>query len=277
LIKAGVPQGNVLGPILYLLYINDVPTTLNSTTATFAHDTALMAVGETVESSSRKLQSVVNNLHLYNATLRLNYWLPSLKIAQIKMILKPGKNPTDVPSYRPISLLSTIAKLLERLILPRIYQDSNPTNWTPDHQFGFRSAHSTIQQGHRIINTINQVLNNNQYCTAVFLDVAQTFDKVWHPGLAYKIKTLLPPQYFSLLHAYLRKRKFVVKVNNELSRKIPILSGVPEGSLLSPLLYTIYNHDLPTSPDTLTGTFADDTAIFSSHENPQSESESLYD
>jgi hypothetical protein len=132
------------------------------------------------------------------------------------MILKPGKNPTDVSSYRPISLLSTIAKLLERLILRRIYQDSNPTNWTPDHQFGFRSAHSTLQQGHRIINTINQAFNNNQYCTAVFLEVAQAFDKVWHSGLVYKIKTLLPPQYCSLLHAYLSNRKFVVKVNNEL-------------------------------------------------------------
>jgi hypothetical protein len=57
-------------------------------------------------------------------------------------------------------------------------------------------------------------------------------------------------------------------VNNEISKKLPILSGVPQGSLLSPFLHTLYTHDLPISHQTLTGTFADDTAIFASHENP---------
>jgi hypothetical protein len=65
LIKAGVSQGSVLEPILYLLYINDIPTTLNSTTATFADDTAVMAVGKTVESTTRKLQSVVNKVAIW--------------------------------------------------------------------------------------------------------------------------------------------------------------------------------------------------------------------
>jgi hypothetical protein len=65
LIKAGVPQGRVLGPVLYLLYIDDVPITSNSTMATFADGTAVMAVGETVENSTRKLQSAVNKVTIW--------------------------------------------------------------------------------------------------------------------------------------------------------------------------------------------------------------------
>jgi hypothetical protein len=79
---------------------------------------------------------------------------------------------TDVSSYRPISLLPIISKLLEKLILNRIKQDADPNDWIPDHQFGFRQAHSTVQQCHRIANIISQAMENKQYCTAAFLDVS---------------------------------------------------------------------------------------------------------
>ena len=72
------------------------------------------------------------------------------------MLPKPGKNPTDVTSYRPISLLPTISKVLEKLILKRINKELNPQDWIPNHQFGFRQAQSTIQQCHRVADTINK-------------------------------------------------------------------------------------------------------------------------
>lgn len=184
------------------------------------------------------------------------------------MIGKPGKEPTNVMSYRPISLLPSISKLLEKLVLHRINEDLDPQEWIPDHQFGFRQAHSTIQQTHRIAHAINKAIENKQYCSAVFLDVSQAFDKVWHPGLLYKIKRILPTSYFNLFKSYLSERQFQIKVGEEKSNDFPIASGVPQGSVLGPMLYVLYTSDLPTTQNTITGTFADDTAILASHHDP---------
>ena len=180
-------------------------------------------------------------------------------------------------SYRPISLLTTISKTLEKLISLQIYIDTDLNNWIPDHQFGFRKAHSTIQQCHRITHTINTSLKHKQYCTAAFLYVNQAFDKVWHPGLLYKIKQLLPLGYFSLLTSYLQDRTYVTKVNTAISSVHPIHSGVPQGSILGPMLYTIYTSDLPTSRHTVLSTFADDTAIVAVDRSPNMASQHLQD
>ena len=214
-------------------------------------------------------KGIVMLTYIYNAILRLGYWPKCLKKAQIIMIGKPGKDPIDVSSYRPISLLPVMSKLLERLLLRRINADLPPTNWIPDHQFGFRQKHSTVQQVHRIMQAINKTFENKQYCSGVFLDISQAFDKVWHPGLIYKIKHVFPPAYFNLLKSYLSRRTFQTKVNEEKSDYFPIGSGVPQDSVLGPLLYVLYTSDLPTAQNVLIGTFADDTAILSSHADPQ--------
>jgi hypothetical protein len=114
----------------------------------------------------------------------------------------------------------------------------------------------------------NKTLEDQQYFSAVFLDVSQAFDKVWHQGLLLKIKQTLPPVYFNLLKSYLQNRYFVTTYNNETSPPFPMLSGVPQGSILSPLLYTIYTADIPQSNTTILSTFADDTAIFTTHPDP---------
>jgi len=175
-------------------------------------------------------------LYILNAILRLDYWPTSLNRAQIIMIPKPGKNSTDISSYRPISLLPIISKVLEKLILQRINRDKNPHDWIPHHQFGLRQEHSTVQQCHRITYTINKALEDQQYCTAVFLDVSQAFDKVWHPRLLLKIKNTMPPGYYNFLKSYLQERYFETKLNDETSPRFPIHSVVPQGSVLGPLL-----------------------------------------
>jgi hypothetical protein len=111
-------------------------------------------------------------------------------------------------------------------------------------------------------------MENQQYCTAPFLDVSQTFDKVWHRGLLFKSKRILPSSYFKLLKSYLNESQFETKFNGETSSRFHIHSGVPQGSILGPLLHVLHTSDLPTSKETTSGTFADDTTIFATHEDP---------
>lgn len=96
-----------------------------------------------------------------------------------------------------------------------------------------------------------------------------------HKGLLYKLKKQLPHSFINVLKSYLDKRSFQVKVNSECSALQEIQSGVPQGSILGPTLYLIYTADLPTTPNTTTGTFADDTALLSSHTNPETASQNL--
>ena len=91
---------------------------------------------------------------------------------------KAGKKFNNVTSYRPIRLLPIISKILEKLLLKMIYNDTHFQAWIPLHQFGFRKAHSTIQQCHRFTDIINKAQDDQQYCPDVFLDVSQAFDKL---------------------------------------------------------------------------------------------------
>jgi hypothetical protein len=115
----------------------------------------------------------------------------------------------------------------------------------------------------------------SQYCSAAFLDISQAFDKVWYTGLLYKLRRSLPLNYFLIFNSYLTNRHFIVKVNTELTGLTPVNAGVPQGSVLGPLLYLLYTADLPTSPDSFTATFANDTAVVAADSDPAPASQKL--
>lgn len=215
--------------------------------------------GEILKQLPKK--AIIKLTNLINAAFRLKY-VPSLwKIAEVIMIPKPAKPPHEVSSHRPISLLPVMSKLFEKLLLKRLKPLIEEREIIPNHQFGFRSQHSTIDQVHRITNIIEKSLEEKNICAALFLDVAQAFDKVWHEGLIHKLKRFLPKQYTDILQSYISERYFRVKQEEAYSDLKEIKAGVPQGSVLGPVLYLLYTCDIPELEDDTLATFADDTAV----------------
>lgn len=206
--------------------------------------------------------------YIFNAILRIGYFPAQWKTAKIILILKPGKPAYEVTSYRPISLLPILSKLFEKLLMKRLMPILHETKIIPEHQFGFRKQHSTIEQVHRVVHYITAAFEAKQYCPAIFIDVSQAFDKVWHEGLLLKLKQCLPDTFYVILKSYLQERHFLVKHEEEMTKLVEIKAGVPQGSVMGPLLYLIFTADLPTDNNAMYATFADDTAILTTDENP---------
>lgn len=205
---------------------------------------------------------------IYNSIIRLNHFPSQWKCAEIIMIQKPNKPGNSVTSFRPISLLSIFSKIFEKIFLRRLSPVLESKNIIPEHQFGFRHKHGTPEQIHRIVNNITDALEKKRYCSAVFLDIQQAFDRVWHMGLLYKIKKLMPAPFYLFFKSYLSERHFYVKINDETSELYAINAGIPQGSVLGPILYTIYTADMPVLDNVMVATYADDTAIMATSDSP---------
>ena len=185
--------------------------------------------------------------NIFNTILKESIFPACWKIANIIAFVKPGKLPTLPENYRPISLLPTLSKILEKIIAIRLVNELKLKQIIQPEQFGFQANHSTSHAIQVIKNDIINGFKNRSPTGMVLLDIQKAFDCVWHNGLIYKmIKIGISPYLIKLIYSYLKNRKFQVIVSGEKSTSRNIAAGVPQGSVLGPILFLIYLHDMPT-------------------------------
>jgi hypothetical protein len=211
---------------------------------------------------------------VYSSCLGLGYTPKPWKMADAIMIPKPDKDKSDPGNFRPISLLSVLGKLLERILALRISTYFENNNLFCEYQCGFRSARSTTDHLLRLSQAVHEGWSRNLTTSACFLDVAKAFDSVWHDALRFKLAQPnlgLPRKIIRFLSNYLDDRQCRVRVNSAVSPWFPINAGVPQGGSLSPLLYIIFANDIPLmlTPHTAPSQFADDLAIWAQSRHPR--------
>jgi len=164
-------------------------------------------------------------------------------------------------SCRPISLLDTISKLFEKILLARILHEVSERGLMRDEQFGFRTRHSTSLQLDRLVERITRIFGGKRLTGAVLLDVVKAFDTVWIDGFLDKLTLLKFPSY--IVHTpYLRGRTFEASFRTATSSRRGMRAGLAQGGLISPVLFSLFVNDISSpSHHVELALYADDTAI----------------
>ena len=222
--------------------------------------------------SSNFLKQIISTIidplhHIFNLSFNTGVVPVQFKIAKVIPIFKSGDS-SSMDNYRPISLLNTFSKILEKLVAARLLSYLNENNILSKWQFGFRSGHSTMHPMVHFLNKIAGSLNEKKHTIAIFCDLKKAFDTCDHTILLLKLKRYgVSGTELKWFESYLTKRKQFVSIKDHSSPLLEISLGVPQGSILGPLLFILYINDLPLSSKFLSLLFADDTTLLFSHDN----------
>ncbi|CAG9115901.1 unnamed protein product [Plutella xylostella] len=206
---------------------------------------------------SRPIAFIIN-LSLSSGVVPAN-----LKMANVCPIYKSGDK-NDVTNYRPISLLTSLSKILEKVVNNQLLKFLEKESLLHDHQFGFRRGRSTEDAVANLVDHVAKKLDSGERCVGVFLDLAKAFDTVSRPILLKKMASYgIQGLALDWFRSYLSDRKQRIGINNTFSELKTIGFGVPQGSVLGPTLFLLYINDLNqiSLPNATTFSFADDTAV----------------
>ncbi len=166
-------------------------------------------------------------------------------------------------NYRPVSLLSCLSKVMERIVYNTLYSFFKANGLLSERNSGFKEKDSTINQLVHLCHQIYQGMDNAKDICLIFLDVSKAFDKVYHPALLHKLERMgVSGNLLTWLGSYLSNRKQTVVINGVCSEEKDINASVPQGSILGPLLFLAYINDLVDDLETTPYLFADDTSLY---------------
>ena len=199
---------------------------------------------------------------IYSNCLKKGYFPDKWKKANVIPIHK--KNAKDIVSnYRPISLLPLCGKIFEKVIYDSLYEYIYKNKFISDKQSGYKRGDSTVKQLISITNEIHKAFDEGKEIRAVFLDISRAFDRVWHEGLIFKLRQIgIEGSAIKIIHSFLENREQRVAIDGFSSDWGQISAGVPQGSILGPLLFLIYINDITEIVSSDIRLFADDTFIF---------------
>jgi len=224
--------------------------------------------------SSNLLKKIAPNIvvplhHIFMLSFKTGVVPSQLNIAKVVPIFKSGdRNVSD--NYRPISLLNSFSKILEKIVSKRLTTFFNSHNLFSNSQFGFRAAHSTSHPMLHLLDKVSEALNKNMYTIAIFCDLKKAFDTCNHDILLSKLERYgVRGTELTWFSSYLKNRQQYVEIGGERSQLGEVKMGVPQGSILGPLLFLIYINDLPDSSKLVSLLFADDTTLLYSHDDLQ--------
>ena len=206
--------------------------------------------------------------YIINKSFRLGIFPDILKIARITPIHKKSSK-LMVENYRPISSLHYLSKILERCMATRLVSFLDQNEIISKTQYGFQRGKGTFDALSDLIETIYKGLNNHDHNIATMIDLSKAFDTVNHHILIQKLEKYgIVDNALELFQCYLRNRKHFVKIGNSVSDMMTSNIGVPQGSILGPILFLIYINDLPQACNLAKPIiFADDTTLVISNKD----------